>query len=542
MSAPTGRWRAPLLLALPFALLALFFAYPLWQTLAAALEGVDAWRWLATPYARGRIGVAFQQAVLSVLLTLALALPLAWLHHRRHIPWSRTHLALHAAPFVLPVFVVIYGIQGVFGRGGMLDSLTGVDLLAWTGPLGAVVLAHAYYNYGFAARILRAALDRRPRRLEDAARVLGASPVGAFLRVSLPTLAPSILAVTLLVFLFSFTSFGVVLFLGGGQVSTMETMLYQNMRGAFPRMDRAAVLGVAQLGINLALFAAYMALRRRESGLESDARIRREPATRLHRAVAAGALGLGALPALSVLAGGFRVRDAWSLEPWRALLDATHPAHVAGFDVSRAFQLSVLYAFSTVILALLLTLLLAYGVRLLGRRTRFAAETVSALPLGTSSLLIGLGYVLAFGATSWLDLRGSTWVIVLAHTLVAFPFTARVLLPALDLQDPRLDEAAALLGAPPLDVVRRVHLPLLSAPLLVAAGLAAAMSLGDFGASLLLMRPDNMALSVWIGVHDRPFDPLMRAQATALAGLLMLMAAGAYLVVERVGAFGGRDW
>lgn len=525
---------AALLLAPPALLLALFYAWPLGVTLREALAAPDAWAWAAGPYVRGRVRVALVQAVLSVMLAMGLALPLAWLHHRWRLRWSRAHLALHAAPFVLPVFVVVYGIQGVLGPDGLVDELLGVAPLSWTGPLGAVVLANAYYNYGFAARALHAALDRRPRRLEDAALTLRASPRGAFLRVSLPLLLPSILGVALLVFLFAFSSFGVVLFLGGGVVSTLETMLYQSLGGAFPRADRAAVLGVLQLAINLLLFAAYLRLAGRARGLERDPAPRRDEPRLRQRALAWASLGLAMLPLATVLAGGFRLRDRWTLEAWRALLSPDHPAHLAGFSLPRALGLSLAYAAASMLLAVALTLLLAYGARRLGPRTRALASALAALPLGTSSLLIGLGYLLAFGAGSLLDLRGSMLLVVVAHTLVAFPFTARVLLPALDLHDARLDEAAQLLGAPPRDVVRRVHLPLLAAPLLSAAGFAVALSLGDYGASLLLMRSDTMSVAVWIGRHDRPFDPLMQAQATALSALLLAATAAAYLLVERM--------
>lgn len=523
-----------LLLAPPLALLAAAFAYPLAETLRAALDGADAWRWAGDAYVRSRIRIALVQALWSVALTLALAFPLAWIHHKWRLGWSRWHLALHAAPFVLPVFVVVYGVQGVLGARGLVHELTGFDALAAVGPLGAVVIAHAYYNYGFAARILHGALDRRPRRLEEAARTLGASGAGAFVRVTLPLLLPTFAAVALLVFLFTFASFGVVLFMGAGQVATLETMLYQQLGGAFPRYDRAAVLGVLQLAINFALLLAYTLLRRRQTGLERDATVMRAPAPIAARAVAWGALALGLLPAASVLVGGFRLQGEWSLEPWRALLDASHPAHLAGFDLRRAVMLSLAYAAGATLLAVALTLLLAYGLRALPRATRAPVEALAALPLGASSLLIGFGYLLAFGAGDVIDLRGSVWIIVLAHTLVAFPFVARVMLPALDLHDARLDEAAALLGASPLDVVRRVHLPLLLAPLTVAAGLAAAISLGDFGASVVLMRPDNAAVSVWIARHDVPFNPLVRAEAIALAGVLMLLASALYVGVERL--------
>lgn len=505
------------LLLFPLAFLALFYAWPLARTLAAVTP--DALRWLATDYVRSRLSVALLQALLSVALTLVVAVPLAWLHHTRRIAASRTLLALHAAPFVLPVFVVVYGIQLTVGTA--------------LPPLAAVVLAHAYYNHGFAARVLHATLDRRPRRLEEAAATLGASRRAATWRVTVPLLLPSAAAVAILVFLFSFASFGTVLFLGAGEVSTPETMMAAQLSGAFPREERAAALGALQLALGALLFLGYAALRRRERGFE-DAPSR--PAPRAGPAATAAAVAAGALalaPMLAVLAGGFRYEGAWSLEPWRALLDPGHAKHLAGFDLGRAVRLSLGYAAAATVLALTLATLLAYGLSRAGPRARALTDAATALPLGTSSLLLGVGYVLTFGAGALLDLRGTLVAIVLVHTLVAFPFAARLLLPAFARRDRRLDEAASLLGASPLAVARRVHLPLLAPTLLACAGLAAAVSLGDFGASFLLMRPDNMALGVWISRHHGSFDPLIRAQGVALTGLLAALASATYLLLAR---------
>lgn len=528
--------KATALLLPPLALLALFFAWPMALTLREALSSPDAWTWaLGSPYVRSRLGTAVAQAALASGLALALALPLAWLHHRRALPFDRLQRALHAAPFVMPVFVMVLGIQAVLGRGGWVHDFTGVDALAALGPLGAVALTNAYYNYGFGARLLHAALLRRPHGLEESAQVLGAPPRLAFARVTLPLLAPSIAAVALLTFLFSMASFGVVLFLGEGEVGTPETLLYENLSGGFPRTDRAAVLGVLQLGLNLALLLGYLWLRRREARIPASSP-RPAPPARPWESAAAWAITLLALaPLLAVLVGGFRLAGQWSLEPWRALLDASHPAHLGGFDLGRALFLSLLYAAATVILSLALTAMLAYGARRLGGWPRRAVEALAALPLGASSLLLGFGYLLAFGAGAWLDLRGGVLVVVLAHTLLAFPFAARILLPALDQHDRRLDEAAALLGARPREVALRIHAPLLRPHVLVAAGMAAAVSLGDFGASLVLTRPSTMGLGIWIARHGGlgSFDPLARAQSVALAGLLLVLVVGAYVLVER---------
>ncbi|HUR70269.1 MAG TPA: ABC transporter permease subunit [Candidatus Thermoplasmatota archaeon] len=511
-----ARLRVALLLGAPAAFLLAFYAWPLAHTIGAA--SADGVRWLGTPYVTRRLRIALLQAILSVALTLAIAVPLAWLHHRYRIRGGRAQLALHMAPFVLPVFVVVYGIQLTLGR--------------WLVPLAAVVVAHAYYNAGFATRLLHATLARRPRRLEDAARALGAHPAIAFWRVSVPLLLPSLAAIALLVFLFTFASFGTVLLLGAGQVSTPETLMYAQLGGAFPRPERAAALGALQLLFGLLLFLAYMRLTQRQRDLAVDERPV-PPAPAWASALSWGALAVALAPIAAVLAGGFRVGGAWTLEPWRALLDAAHPAHLAGFSLPRALGLSLAYAATSAALALAMAILLMYALPGLPPRARRLVEAAAALPLGTSSLLLGFGYVLAFGAGALLDLRGSMVVVVLVHTLVGFPFAARILHPAFDARDRRLDDAARTLGAPPLDVARRVHLPLLAAPLAAAAGLAAAASLGDFGAGALLMRPDNMSLSLWIARHDAPFDPLRHAQAVALAGLLGLTTAGVFLLAHR---------
>ena len=532
-TAATRRSASAWVLAPVAALLALFFAWPMGLVLQRAADA-DAWQWLAGDYARGRILVAFQQATLSLVATLAVAIPLAVLHHRRRIAGSRGLLAVHAATFVLPVFVVVHGLQETLGRGGWLDQLADVDVLAAIGPLGAVVLANAYYNVGLATRLLHTALQRRPHRLEEAAAVLGSPPRAVAWRVTLPLLLPAILATALLVFLFCFGSFGVVLLLGGGEVETLDTLLYANLRGAFPREDRGAALALLQATVQVLLLAGVLALEHRA------ARRTPEPAPAVPKAgpvattLAWTAATVTVLPAAAVLAGGFRLGGQWSLTPWRTLADEGAPGHLYGFVLERALGWSLAYAASTVVLAVTLTLLLAYAVR---RRTgplARLAEALAALPLGTSSVVLGFGFLLAFTGRTWLPLLGSPWIVVAAHALVAFPFTARVLLPALRSLDGRLDEAATTLGTPAWQLPWRVHLPVLRGPLVAACAFAAVLSLGDYGASLLLMTDDVMAVSVWIGRHGGAgsFDPLARAQGTALAGLLLLLTLAAFLAFE----------
>ena len=121
----------------------------------------------------------------------------------------------------------------------------------------------------------------------------------------------------------------------------------------------------------------------------------------------------------------------------------------------------------------------------------------------------------------------------LAHTLVAFPFVVRVLVPALQSIRPRLRQAAAVLGAPPGEVIRRVDLPLVGRALLVAAIFAFMISLGEFGATALIARPSFQTVpSAIFRLLGRP-GALNYGQGLALSTVLMVITAGGMLAIER---------
>ena len=269
--------------------------------------------------------------------------------------------------------------------------------------------------------------------------------------------------------------------------------------------------------------------------------------------MAAAATAVALLPILAVLVQGFRLRGEWSLAPWQALLHAlpscaTGQAPLAcgdplpdAFRLGSALGFSLLYAATSTAAALALTACLAYGSRRLGGPLRRAAEGLASLPVAGSGILLGVAYLATFHYMGFWPLEGTIWIVLLAHTVLVFPFVARLVLPAWDAHDPAVDEAARLLGAPPRDVMARIHWPLLRPTVLAAASLAAALSLGDFGASSMLQEESTRSLTVWIAQVDGPFDPLRHASAVALAGFLCVLTLTAYLVVERAAWRSGRS-
>jgi thiamine transport system permease protein len=113
------------------AVLGVFFLWPMGLALKAALAAPDAWRWLVDDYARHRIAGGLAQAALSLAVAVLLAVPIAGLHHRWSIRGSRLLLTVHAASFVLPVFVVVGGLRETFGAGGWTDRFLGIDVVPW---------------------------------------------------------------------------------------------------------------------------------------------------------------------------------------------------------------------------------------------------------------------------------------------------------------------------------------------------------------------------------------------------------------------------
>jgi thiamine transport system permease protein len=195
---------------------------------------------------------------------------------------------------------------------------------------------------------------------------------------------------------------------------------------------------------------------------------------------------------------------------------------------------SLAYASATVILALALGLPAAWALaRHAASPLSRAFDPILMLPLGTSAVTLGLGFIVALDQPP-LDLRASPLLVPIAHTLVAFPFVVRSLVPALRSIRPRLRQAAEVMGATPGQVLRHIDLPLVGRALLVAATFAFMISLGEFGATALISRPEYPTVPVMIYRFISQPGALNYGRAMALSTLLMATAAIGMLTIERL--------
>ncbi len=528
-----GRLLRSLAVGVPLVFLIVVFLYPLASILITGLSGdthplAAFGDVFAKPSLRGVALFTFWQAIASTLLTLVLAMPAAYVFARYEFPGRSLLRAAVTIPFVLPTLVVGSAFLAVLGPNGVL----GIDL---SSTIWAILLAHVFYNYAVIVRTVGGLWANLDPRLEEAARILGAGRWTAFRTITLPLLRPAIAAASSIVFLFTFTSFGVVLVLGNLEFRTIEVEIWRQTM-SFLNLPVAAALSVLQLlavSLILLAYSRYQERRAIEQSLAPASSTSRRPQNAREWWVVGGTLSFTAVllgTPLAILAErSLRFGGEWSLAAYTSLGDAADsPLFV---PATRAIGNSLGFALAAMAIALVVGILASTVIAYKRGAVSTWFDLLLMLPLGTSAVTIGFGFLVAFDSP--IDLRTSPILIPLAHSLIAIPFVVRTVVPVMRTIRSRLREAARVLGASPLRAWREVDLPLIARSGLVAAGFAFAISLGEFGASAFLVRPERPTLPVAIfRLLGRPGE-LNFGRAMALSTILMVLTAVSIMTIER---------
>ena len=436
--------------------------------------------------------------------------------------------ALVTVPFVLPTIVVGGAFKELFERAN--DSLGLPDL---NHTAAAIIIAHSFFNFAVVARTVGAYWSGLDHQLEEQARTLGSTNARVFRQVTWPRLKPAVFAAGAITFLFSFTSFGVVLVLGGLGQATIETEIF---RHAVVRGDllMSSSLALIQIAAVLCLVAVTSNLERRTN--TSTQMIRStitpmRPFTKLG-VVSFTVIFLGS-PLVIMIERSLRVADRYGMQNYRALFEKIPQLPTTS---ASAFGNSVVYGLIATALALGIGLLCAMAIVSKSNALGRVFDIAATLPLGVSAVTVGLGILISLNRPP-IDWRTSWWIVPVAHSLVAIPFVVRSLVPMLRQIHPSIREAAALLGSSPLRIRREIDIPLVTRGLTVAAGFAFAISLGEFGAtSFLPRRADTLTGPQAIfRLLSTPGD-VLRGQAMALSVVVALAVAVAVISSELLAA------
>jgi len=357
-------------------------------------------------------------------------------------------------------------------------------------------------------------------------------------------LRPSLVAACLLVFLFDFTSFGVILLLGGPSFATLEVQIYIQALQLL-NLPLASLLAFIQLLCTLAFSVFYTRYAAR-SFVETAPRpgalnLRKSTSSAEKMFIAVMLIVVWLLFVLPVLA--LPLRSVSRLDAARGQRGQVQPGLTTDYyselfvnrrdsvfyvpPVQAALN-SLTYAAATVALSLLLGFPAAIALAKPGLLEKIL-DPILIIPLGASAVTLGLGFILAFGR-----LLIHPWMVPLAHTLVALPFVIRVLQPALAAIPARLRQAASSLGASPFRTWQTVDWPILRRATLSAASFAFTISLGEFGATTLVSRPEYPTIPIAIYRFLSQPGALNYGQAMAMATLLMALTAMGIFLIEKL--------
>lgn len=477
-----------------------FIAVGLWAGGGSGFVGFD---WAAVRF-------TLLQAALSALISVVAAIPIARALARRSFPGRTLLLTLLGAPFLLPVIVAVMGLLAVFGRNGLVNAA-----LSWSGlpevsiyGLGGILLAHVFLNLPLAVRIiLQGWLDIPAERFRLAASL--ELPVWRALEI--PMLRSVLPGAFAMIFLVCLTSFAVALTLGGGPAATtIEVAIYQALRFDFD-LGKAALLALMQASLGIAAAFAALSLSKSDglgAGFDRLA-TRWDSKSSASRLTDAGVIVVSALFLIVPLAlvigkGALNLAD----------LPNVVPAALRSLAVATG--------------ATVITIVLGLAIATRGGRWTALAST---LPLAFSGMVIGTGlFLLLFKITNPVAL--ALPVTALMNALMALPFALRVLTPAVqkaELDFGRLADAVSLNGWARL---RFLILPRVRRPLGFAAGLTAALSVGDLGVIVLFGTDKSETLPL---LMYRLMGAYRTDQAAAVALVLLVPSLGLFWLFDRWG-------
>jgi len=534
---------AACLLALPPVLAAAFsFILPYAASFAPAIRGLAAGGGISVLGNSALLNITlftFKQAFFSVLVSLALGLPGAWFignSRSRLTPFLKT---LTAIPFAMPSILVVLGFVLFFGNSGWVNRLYTALPFAGAQPLRilykplAVILAHGFFNFPIVIRLAGDGIARARRAYAPAAASLGASPLKIILTVILPLTIPSILAASFLVFMYCFTSFAVVLVLGGGPTTTTLAVEIYRYARIFLNYGNAGFLALIETLIAVCVFMTYVFVGKSSMSIKTNIieypeTGRKSPASRIIMIayfIAMAFIVLG--PLLSIPLESFLYRSSrataqvFSIRWWSNLGGTCLPALCR----------SLILAFFSATTACVLALFAAGAVKLLetnNRETSLPANLIrffAAAPVISSGIVLGLGWIIIYGR----NFSRSPIALVVLHGVSAMPFAFNFISEGFRSIPANTLNAATVFGADPLRGLLTTALPLSLPRVRSAWGFAAALSLGELNAVMMLGMEGWETLPLYI---YRAVAAYRYGTACAAGTLLILCCAACFLLSE----------
>jgi thiamine transport system permease protein len=442
------------------------------------------------------------------------------------------------------------GFISIFGTNGHLQSLIDITAGALSLPSPtmkilytkeAIVIAHVFLNFPLALRILHSRFNTLDENLLDASRSLGAGPVRTFFRVLIPQMRYSLLSAASLVFTFCLLTFGVVVVVGGMSNATIELEIYRQFTGIFDDSKAGALLTVEILIVALSTGIYLWSSRKTDQGSSISRGVglkrnrtgsRKTLRSVLIIAYASLLLLLVVGPMAAVVHDSFVEKVDGEEEyttRWYDSLISRENDPTIGVSPMGAIINSLMFGFLTVVVSVPMAVITAYAIDRKPFRGKRLLDGLLLFPLGVSTIALGLGMIKGF-SQGWLDLTGTWMAVLIVHTVIAFPLGVRAVLSVKRSIPDDLVKASRTLGASRLGAFLTIELPLLLPGILIASVFAFTISIGEFGATLMVSSPEytTMPLALYKFIAGgRDFG-----SATAYSTILMLVTFTSILTMD----------
>ncbi|RYE08000.1 MAG: hypothetical protein EOP22_15465 [Hyphomicrobiales bacterium] len=451
------------------------------------------------------------QAGLSTVFSLIVGIALAWALNRLRFPGRGLVIGLFASAIVTPGLVLAFGLLSVWGRSGWFGGL-GLPIFG----LGGVVAAHIILDGAFAARILLARLDAIPDARLKTGQSLALNARTRFATIDWPALRGTLPGLAAIIFLLAFTSFPIVLLLGGGPaVQTLEVAIYGAVRLDFD-LALAVKLALIQIAICSAIILATAALAPISSSLDRPATPRWRDGTAAQGlqwlVLALATIGF-ASPLLAVLVDGLAGLSDVLVQPqfWNAV--AT----------------SLWVGAASAILALILAMVVAAARATTASRS---ARTLLGAPsyayLAVPAVALSLGAFLFVRSLGIAPDLAAPVVVVTANALLSLPFAMATLAPPFDAiarSRGRLIRSLDLHGARQFFAI---EWPLIARDAGLVLSLGFCFSLGDLGVIALFGTQDFVTLPL---LMSRALGAYRTNDAAAIAALMLILTIAAFVAL-----------
>jgi iron(III) transport system permease protein len=543
--------RQSLFLAVPvIAILLWSVVYPNVAVIVGSFEdGLGHWReFAASPADLEALRTSIIIAIASVVASLAVGVPLAFLLGRFEFPGRRLLRAVATLPAALPplvgviAFLFLYGESGVITR--IVQHILGMPEAPWKlEGIGAIVFVHAYTMYVYVFLFVSAGLERFDATLDEAASGLGANTWQRLRRVTLPLLMPAVAGSALLVFMNALGSFSAPYVFGGGLRVLSTQILASKTNGA---------MGLAYVETTVLALSAVAGLilfrwldRKRKYTLASKGgrqrRIIQSRRVQFITSIAATIIVVAlVLPHLMVILVSFARDGVWTtqvlppeytLENYRRLFSEAELWR----PITNSVSMALIATAGNLVVCFVAAYLIVFR-KFVGRRL---LELLIVLPWAIPATAITLGLAATFSRNDLITGRvllvGTFWILPLAYFIRDTPLVASAVESSLRQMDASLEDAARGLGASWLLTMRRVILPA-ARPGLIAGGLLAAVTaVGEFVASVVLYTHSNRPISMEILAQLRALAfGTAAAYSVLLIFLVLLMALAARSFEERL--------